>query len=79
MMLAKKGLFWYEYSEPLQTSYDQSMQFCAYNGIHMCSYDELCPSGSGGAIFTEDGVEREAGDHWWPIRDTYNEWAQVGS
>jgi hypothetical protein len=53
-------------------SYQQAVANCKADGKQLCTSKEICEDGNtpnSGPI---------AGDHWVPVKDSFNEWLQIG-
>jgi hypothetical protein len=53
-------------------SYRQGSANCEADGKRLCTSKKICKDDNtphGGPVY---------GDHWVPVRDSYNEWLQIG-
>ncbi|XP_028412026.1 uncharacterized protein LOC114534753 [Dendronephthya gigantea] len=57
---------------PPTTSYQQAVSKCTSYGKQLCNSQDICEDGK-----TPSGGPMQ-GDHWVPVKDSYNEWLQLG-
>ena len=65
------------YDESEVYTYDRAVQFCLKHGLQLCSRDQYCEGGKGGALLPGAG-EMAYLDKWAPVSDDHNSWVQTG-